>query len=801
MIALNKKNMRTKRNLTAILAKLLLVATTLLTSGLSLTISAQGKTATLKGSVQDAGTGERLIGVSIAVEETKGGCITDADGRYSLPLVEGDYTLSISYIGYKSQKKRISLTGGKTQTHNFSLESDDTEMDEVVVTGRKKDANVSEALMSSQKIQMVTVKKIPALMGEVDVVKAIQLMPGVQAASEGSSNFSVRGGNTDHNLILLDNATVYNASHMMGFFSVFNNDAVSEATLMKGDIPAMYGGRLSSVLDIRTLDEMPTRFSGTGGIGLISSRLMLQAPLFDNRTSVMVAGRRTYADLFLPLGGEDYEDSYLFFYDVNAKITHKINDKNRLFFSGYIGRDKFGMDGLAGVGFGNLSGSLRWNHIYNKTLTSDLSITATDYDYTMDIGLNPVNCELSAGMNDWGLNYNLFKMWSPRNKSRAGLAATFHRFNQGELEAKEDEENSLQIVDDMSLGARKSFEYGFYLSHEQKATKRLTLKYGVRLSMFHNIGKETVFEYDDKHDKIDSTYYGSGEIFNTQINPEPRVGALYQINKVSSIKASYSRTVQYAQMASNSTGGLPFDVWVPSNPNIKPQKCDQYAIGYFHNWLDDLLETSVEVYYKDMQNVIDFKDNARTYGNEYIDGEIRTGKGRSYGVELMAKKNVGKLTGWISYTYSRTLRTVEDINFGKEYHSPYDRPHNFVAVLSYDFTKQFNVSANWIFNSGQPVTYPYGKYTVDNVPYAIYSGSRNQSRYPNYHRLDLSATYRLKENPKRRWNSEWNFSLYNAYGQHNTWAVAFTPDEENVIKTEKMFLFTFVPSFSYNFKF
>lgn len=773
----------------------------LLTNAFVLSISAQNKTATLSGSVKDASSREALIGVSIYVEETKGGCTTDANGKYTLKLPVGSYHLAISYIGYKSIKKEVSLSGEKSQTLNLVLESDDTEMEEVVVTGRKKDANISEALMSSQKMQMVTIKKIPALMGEVDVVKAIQLLPGVQAASEGSSNFSVRGGSTDHNLILLDNATVYNASHMMGFFSVFNNDAVSEATLMKGDIPAIYGGRLSSVLDVQTLDEMPTRFSGTGGIGLISSRLMLEAPLFDNRTSVMVAGRRTYADLFLPLAGDEYKDTYLYFYDLNAKITHKFNDKNRIFLSGYMGRDKFGMDGLAGVGFGNMSCSLRWNHIYNKSLTSDLSITGTDYDYTMDIGINPANCELGAGMKDWGLNFNLFKIWNPSNKTRAGLSGTFHRFNQGELTAKKDEESSLQYVEDMDLGLRKSFEYGLFLSHEQNATKRLTLKYGLRMSLFHNLGKETIYEFNEKHEKIDSTRYGSGKIFNTQINPEPRLGALYKIDKVSSVKASYSRTVQYAQMASNSTGGLPFDIWLPSNPNIKPQKCDQYAIGYFRNLFDDQLETSIELYYKNMQNVIDFKDNARTYGNEYVDGEIRTGKGRSYGIELLAKKNVGKLTGWLSYTYSRTFRTVEDINFGKEYRSPYDRPHNFVAVLSYDFTKQFNLSANWVYNTGQPVTYPYGKYTVDNVPYAIYSGSRNQSRYPSYHRLDLSATIKSRERKDRRWQGEWNFSIYNAYGQHNTWAVMFSPDEENMIKTEKMYLFTFVPSVSYNFKF
>jgi hypothetical protein len=300
---------------------------------------------------------------------------------------------------------------------------------------------------------------------------------------------------------------------------------------------------------------------------------------------------------------------------------------------------------------------------------------------------------------------------------------------------------------------------------------------------------------------IDSTQYASGKIFNTEVNLEPRLGVLYRLDKVSSVKASYSRTVQYAQLASNSNGGLPFDIWYPSNPNIKPQKCDQVAVGYFRNFFDNLIETSVEIYYKDMQNVIDFKDHARIYGNEHLDGEIRTGKGRSYGAEFLIRKNTGNLTGWISYTYSRTFMTIDEINFGKEYRSPFDRPSNFAAVLSYDFSKRLNVSANWIYNTGQPVTYPYGKYTVDNVPYAIYSGERNKSRYPDYHRLDVSATLQTKKRSWRKWDGEWNFSIYNLYGNRNTWAVIFTPDEDNTIKTEKIYLFSFVPSVSYNFKF
>ncbi|HOI26085.1 MAG TPA: TonB-dependent receptor [Paludibacteraceae bacterium] len=753
----------------------------------------------ISGTIKDGETKENLIGVSVYVEEIKGGAATDENGKYKIKLGNGKYNLTISYIGYKTIKEKVEIKNSKPVVFNLTMEPDNQELEEVIVTGRKPDANISEALMSAQKLHTATIKKIPPLMGEVDVVKAIQLLPGVQSASEGSSNFSVRGGGTDQNLIMLDDAIIYNPSHMMGFFSVFNNDAISEATLIKGDIPATYGGRLSSVLDIQTRENTPKKISGNGGIGLISSRLMLEAPLFHEKTTVMVAGRRTYADLFLPLGGEDFEDTYLYFYDLNAKITHKINDNNRIYISGYLGKDNFGMDELAGFGFGNMSLSTKWKHIFSKSLYSNLEINGTSYYNIRAIEMKPFETEFKSDVKDWNLRYDMTKIWSQKNTSRFGISGTYHRFNIGDTEDKG--RDDVKVFDDSTFGYRKALDYALYFSHEQNITKRLTLKYGLRLSMFQNIGSEKVYHFDDQYRKIDSTQYGKNEIFNTKFNPEPRIGALYKLDAASSIKASYSRTVQYAQIASNSTGGLPFDLWIPSNPNIKPQKCDQWVIGYFRNFFDNKVETSVEVYYKSMKNLIDFKDHANLFGNAEIDGDIRSGKGRAYGAEFLVRKNVGKVTGWVSYTYSRTYRTIEGINFGEEYLSPYDRPHNFVCVLSFDWTKRFSISANWIFNSGQPVTYPFGKYTIDNTPYAVYTGYRNKSRYPSYHRLDLSATLKTKPKKWKKWEGEWNFSLYNAYGNHNTWAVIFSPDENNMIKTERLYLFTFVPSVSYNFKF
>lgn len=770
---------------------------------LSLIAVAQENSATVKGKITDAKTGESLIGVTIFVEETSTGTITKENGTYELSLQGGSYTLKISYLGYKTTRKIVKLKSNATLIQNFKLEEEETELDEVVVTGRKKDANISEALMSAERIQMVTIKKMPALMGEVDIIKAIQMLPGVQAASEGSSNFSVRGGNTDHNLILLDNATIYNASHMMGFFSVFNNDAISNATLFKGDIPAYYGGRLASVLDVQSRDAEPQKFSASGGIGLISSRLMLEAPLFNKKTTVMIAGRRTYADLFLPFSkNENLEDSYLYFYDLNAKITQKINRNNKLILSGYLGNDKFGMDEIAGLDFGNKSFTLAWKHIFSQNLFSSLEGSGSNYKYGVAMDMKPYDFYYEAGIKDWGLKYDITKTWSSKNTSKAGITGIFHRFNLGELKNNQDSKESIIMIEDSAVGCRKSLEYAFYLSHEQVATRRLTLKYGLRLSMFQNVGGETFFKLGDNYNIMDTIQYKTGDTYNTYFNPEPRLGLLYKLTNTSSLKAAYTRTVQYSQIASSSTGGLPFDIWIPSNPNLKPQKCDQWTIGYFKNFNDDQIETSAEIYYKNLHNVLDFKDNPNFFGNPQIDAELRKGKGRAYGIELMVKKNNGKLTGWISYAFSRTFRTVDDINMGKEYRSPYDRPHYVNVVANYEFTKRFNISLNWIYSSGQAVTFPIGKYIADNTPYAIYSGSRNRSRYPAYHRLDISANLKTKEKKWKKWEGEWNFSLYNAYGHHNTWAILFSPDSSNNnIITERMYLFSIVPSVSYNFKF
>ena len=768
--------------------------------GLTFSVFAQQK-GQVTGVVKDAETNETLIGVSIYEERLQLGTTTDEKGHYTLDLPLGDHTLRVSYVGYTTINKKVNVTT-KPQTLNMKLHPESERLSEVEVTSERKDRNVTAMAMSVQTLDMITIKKIPALMGEVDVIKSITLLPGVVSASEGSSGFSVRGGSTDNNLILLDGAPIYNASHFLGFFSVFNNDVVKDATLYKGDIPANFGGRLSSVLDVTVKDEMPKRFGIQGGIGLVTSHLMLETPLFDHKTSVLLAGRRTYAGLVLPFLGEDLNKSKINFYDVNAKITQSLGKNDRLFLSFYNGHDQFSMQQMIGMGYGNTSATLRWSHIFSDRLTSNLSLIGSRYRYDIDVNYSPYDFTIKAGTDALSLNYDFFMHWNERHVSKFGLTTGIQSYLQGEVEDRGGALSQYLQIDQSKSVSRKGLEHGLYITHDYTPTPRLTFRAGMRLSCFQNIGAEEFYVIDPVlYLALDTMHYGKGEVFNTEINPEPRVAAMYQLDEHSSVKASYSRTVQYAQVASSATGGLPFDVWFPVSPNVKPQKCDQFALGYFRNFLNDAIETSVEVYYKNMKNVIDFKDNAITYANLALDAELRTGKGRSFGVELLVRKSVGKFTGWISYTYSRSFRTIKGISFGKEYRSPYDRPHNFVIVANYDISPRISVAANWIYNTGQPVTFPSGQYTINGLTYAVYNGYRNQSRYPDYHRLDLSFTCKLGKLDNRRWQHEINVSVYNAYARHNTWAITFDQDKNGAMVTKNMYLFSAVPSISYNFKY
>lgn len=749
---------------------------------------------TISGYIKDAENGETLIGATVFVKELRVGAAANIYGFYSLSLAPGKYTIEYSFMGYTKQVRQLDLN--QNVVISLELSPEVKVMQEVTVTAERADKNVKQAEMSTARLDMKTIRQIPALMGEVDVIKAIQMLPGVQATSEGTSGFSVRGGGLDQNLIVLDEATVYNASHLMGFFSVFNNDAVRDVKLYKGDMPANYGGRLSSVLDVRMKEGNNKEFKGTGGVGLISSRLTLEGPIVNEKTSFLVSGRRTYADLFFPLfSDEDLKKSIMYFYDLNLKVNHQFNNNNRLYLSAYLGRDIFGQKGQSKAGFGNKTATLRWNHQFSQKLFSNLTAIASNYDYSLSTEQGGGKYVWKSNLLDYTVKTDFNFYPNPNNEIKFGVSATLHELDPIDAWIYTKESDTT-----MRFPSIKNYEleYAAYISNQQKIGEKLTLKYGLRYTLFQNIGKSTLNNFDENHEYIGSTEYKKGEVFHSYPAWEPRLGVMYSINNVSSVKASYSRTYQFLQLASVSNGGMPLDYWFPSNKNVKPQKSDQFGIGYFRNFSNNKFETSIELFYKQMDNVIDFKDHTSTLFNSRLEGDIRTGEAYAYGAEFLIRKNEGKLNGWISYTLSRAIRKIPEINSGKEYSAPYDKPHNVNIVLNYNVTRRFIVSANWVFASGTPITFPVGSFEVDNTAIPIYS-ERNEYRMRSYHRLDLSATVKGKERPGRFWNGEWVFSVYNAYGRHNDWMLNFDLEKG---KAERTYLpFVFFPAITYNFNF
>jgi hypothetical protein len=753
-----------------------------------------GKRITLSGYVRDAQNGESLIGATIAVIELKTGTVTNLYGFYSLSLPPGTYTFVYSYVGYASDSRNLALK--ENTTFNIELKLESKQIDEIIVKSTRADDNVKRLEMSISKMEIKSIRKLPALMGEVDVLKAIQLMPGVQSTSEGSSNFSVRGGSYDQNLIMLDEATVYNASHLMGFFSVFNNDAIKDVKLYKGDIPAAAGGRLSSLLDVRMRDGDYKKLSGSGGIGTISSRLTLEGPIIKDKTSFIVSGRRTYLDIFTPLSSsEELKDNRLYFYDLNVKVNHGIDQNNRLFFSGYMGRDVF-KNSFAAMDFGNRTFTARWNHLFSQKLFSNLSIVYTHYDYELGFASSEsTKFTWKYNMTEAGLKYDYTWYLNPNNTIKFGVQSFFHLLDPGTV-------SSEGIYPTYSLPPNYALEHAIYLSNEQTLTDRLSVKYGIRYSLFQNIGEATIYNIDENYKAGDSIVYPKGDIFNWYDGLEPRAGLKYEFSDMSSVKLSYSRTKQYLQLASNSTAGTPLDLWFFSGPNVKPQVADQVAAGYFRNFFGDKLQASVELYYKDMRHTIDFRDHAYLYLNPKLEAELRFGKSKAYGAEFMLQFPEGKLNGWVCYTRSHAERTIEAINNGNPYLAPYDKPNNFDIVLNYELSKRVSLGGTWIYATGTPATFPTGRFIYGNLVLPVYS-SRNAYRMPAYHRLDLSVTLKGKEKAKRLWQGEWNFSVYNAYARKNAWALKFVEDKDNPGTTyaEKIYLFSFVPSVTYNFKF
>lgn len=758
---------------------------------------ALGKNRTISGKIKDKHTGEELVGATIFIKELKSGAISNNYGFYSISVPPGNYHILYSFVGYQSDEKQINLTDN--MTINVELSSKQQVLKEVEITGKRNAENVTNPEMSVVKIDIKTIRQIPALMGEVDIIKAIQLLPGVQTTSEGSTGFSVRGGNPDQNLIQLDEATVYNASHLMGFFSVFNNDAIKDVTLYKGDIPSSFGGRLSSLLDVRMKEGNTKKFVATGGIGTISSRLTLEGPLDNDKISYIISGRRTYADLFLKLSSdENLRDNSLYFYDLNSKINFTLNEKNRLFVSAYMGRDIFKNPDFK-MSWGNQTITMRFNHLFSQKLFSNFTLVKSKFDYGLGIPEGSAESfkwtsvlDDYAGKADFGFYPN------PENTIKFGISSTYHRFVPGSAVGL----GTGSFFNEYKLPASNVLEHAVYAGNEQKITSMIIVKYGLRFSAFQNIGKGVIYNFDKNYQSIDSTVYPGGKIFHTYTGLEPRLAFNFVIDSTSSVKASYSRTIQYIHLASNSASGNPLDVWFPSSPNVRPQVGDQWSVGYFRNFLNNLLETSAEVYYKKNNHCIDFKDHAELLLNPKLEGELRFGKAYSYGLELYIRLQKERLNGWISYTLSKSMRKIPEINDGKEYRSPYDKPHNISIVVNYQIRKRLSLGANWVYATGAPVTFPTGRAVIGNKVVPVYS-DRNAYRMPDYHRLDVSLTLQGRDKPCKRWKGEWNFSLYNAYGRKNAWAINFREDPNNpdVMYAEKTYLFSVIPSITYNFHF
>jgi outer membrane receptor protein involved in Fe transport len=583
----------------------------------------------------------------------------------------------------------------------------------------------------------------------------------------------------------------------MGFFSVFNNDAIKDLKLYKGDIPASNGGRLSSLLDVRMKDGNSKKFAGSGGIGTISSRLTLEGPIIKDRTSFIVSGRRTYADMFLPLASkEELRDNKLYFYDLNIKVNHRINENNRVFVSGFMGRDIFKND-FAGMEFGNRTFTARWNHLFSQKLFSNLTAVASRYNYALTMQNNETSdVTWKYDMNDIGLKGDFTYFPFPQLTTKFGFETTKHTLNPGRIES------DIKNFQTFKIPSNYSLESAIYISNEHDITQKLSFKYGLRYSWFNNIGEGTIYSINSDFEATDSTVYSKGKFFKRYGGFEPRLGMKYEFNNNTSVKASYSRTLQYMQMATNGTAGTPMDLWFTASPNVKPQIADQFAVGLFRDFYDHKLQTSIEVYYKDLDNVIDFKDNANLYLNKKLEAELRFGVGRAFGAEFLVQFPEGKLNGWVSYTFSRTERKINHINEGKWYLSNYDKPHNVNIVTNYDINKRISVGCVWVYSTGAPATYPSGRMVYGNKVIPVYT-ERNTFRIASYHRMDVSVTLKGKEKPGKLWQGEWNFSLYNVYSRKNTWVVQFVEDKNDPNKTiaQKVYLFPMIPSITYNFKF
>lgn len=793
--------------------KLIIIKTFLLYLGLSLcSIGSIAQKYMLNGVVKDSLTGETLIGANVKVLGSIQGITTNTYGFYSLSLSKSEYNISVTYIGYKSIIKTIDLNGNLRL--DFEMQIQQSKLDGVTISGIK--SNIELTTMSRNEISVNKIKSITTASGESDVLKSLQLLPGIQCVNEGNSNLYVRGGSYDQNLILLDEAPIYNPTHALGFFSTFNADAIKNVTIYKGVSPAQYGGRLSSVVNITMREGNNNKTQVDAGIGLVASRLTIEGPLKKGKSSFMLSGRYSYTGqtmnlLFGKIGSDIFKLSSLknisnqnkiWFYDLNSKINIIANSRNHIFLSVYSGYDYFYsyvLNNKNVLNWGNFTSTIRWNHIFSNSLFSNFTLYHSKYNYSSYINEDIRNFIWESNIIETGFKADFSYYLSQKSNIKMGINGIIHSFSPGSI--MQGDTNS--IINDFSLDKKRSAEISLYFDNDQTINKRLSLIYGLRFTSFLNLGPGTVYSYNNSMSEItDSTSFGKNQVINTYYGLEPRFSFRFKINNSSAVKLAYCFTKQYLHLLSNSTVGLPTDTWVPPDKYITPQSSNQYIIGYFRNFNKQKIDFSIEVYYKDLLNIIDFIDNADLFLNKHIETQVLSGKGRSYGMELLIEKKIGRFSGWISYTLAKTQYKINQINNGNYYSPRYDIRHNLTLTGNFSLNKSWELSSTFKLSSGGFITLPDQIFIVDNIAFFDYSARNNYKLQP-YHRLDISAKYNSSKNEFRRFKSQWMFSIYNLYNWKNIYSLFVKQDPDNftVASVYKMYLFGIVPSISYNLKF
>ena len=770
---------------------------------------AYSQKATLSGTIIEEGSGETMLNVNVIITELKTGTITNEYGYYSITLPTGTYKIQYTSIGYATIEREVTLEDNVKL--NISLKEQGEELDAIILTNDVEKLSTKSPQMSVNALSIETIKKIPVVLGETDLIKSLTLLPGVSNAGEGASGFNVRGGAADQNLVLLDEATLYGSDHLFGFFSVFNPDAIKDLKLYKGGIPARYGGRVSSVLDIYQRDGNKNKLSGTGGIGIVASRLLFEGPIIKEKASFLIGGRSSYAHLFLPLFDVD---NVAYFYDLNAKVSFNLDDNNRLYMSSYFGRDVFNVNNLFSNSFGNSFVNLRWNHLFNDKWFSNASIIYSDYNYGLELDF--VEFTFDSGISNLNAKYDLTHFVNDKVKMRYGINTIYYEFDPGKIKPT----GPTSGINERQLVKKYAWENGVYADGEFTISDKININAGLRISSFNRLGQESLNIYEnnealsyneeleiyESEDAIDTFSSSRSETLKSFVNLEPRFSIAYSIDDDTSIKASYQRINQYIHLISNTNAPTPFDLYAPSGTFIKPQKGDQIAAGFFKNIGDYSIET--EVFYKTVKNRLDYIDGADLIANDAVEKILLEGEARAYGLEFLFRKNEGKLQGWVAYTLSKSEqrtpgRTAVEpgINNGEWYNAAWDKTHDLTITANYDLNKKWDLGANFTLQTGQPVTYPNGQYEFNGLFVPTFE-SRNSSRLPIIHRLDFSATYTPKPDKKKGWQSSWVFSLYNAYNRRNAVSLSFAENEDtDRNEATRLSIFGVVPAVTYNFKF